>query len=221
MGDGSRASKAEAKQRHAWLNDGHIPDIYHLSPIPSLIEFKCWTPHFAHGALGRGTTQGGGKPSTTDGHLLVAQGNTAEKAIACVLGHPGRGQPGEPWDRVNGTGYVAARDGDYADAIDVKRFPVRLFMSESYGTVSKASAKYIGWLYRDARKQRLPDTTVYGSHRASPRSFFVHHLTAISHAIVVAEALSIIAAARCMVGAFASTSHSSAPAVVRMVGIAA
>ena len=33
--------------------------------------------------------------------------------------------------------------------------------------------------------------------------------------------LSIIAAVRCMVGAFASTSHLSAPAVVRMVGIAA
>ena len=147
--------------------------------------------------------------------------NTAEKAVARVLGHPGRGQHGEPWDRVNGTGYVAACDGDYADAISVKRFPVRLFMSESYGTVSKASAEYIGWLYRDARKQRHPDTTVYGSHRASPRSFYSHHLAAISHAIVIAEALSIVAAASCMVAALASTSRLSAPAAVRMVGIAA
>ena len=43
----------------------------------------------------------------------------------------------EPWNRVNGTGYVAACDGDYADAIDVKHFPVRLFMTESYGTSRK------------------------------------------------------------------------------------
>ena len=87
--------------------------------------------------------------------------------------------------------------------------------------MSKAGADYLGKLGRDARKFKLPDTTVYGSHRASPHSFFTHHLAAISHAIVVAEALSIIAAARCMVGAFASTSRSSALAVVRMVGIAA
>ena len=86
---------------------------------------------------------------------------------------------------------------------------------------TKASAEYIGWLYRDARKQRHPDTTVYGSHRASPRSFYSHHLAAISHAIVIAEALSIVAAASCMVAALASTSRLSAPAAVRMVGIAA
>ena len=94
-------------------------------------------------------------------------------------------------------------------------------MAESYGTVSKASADYIGWLWRDARKQRLPDRTIYGSHRASPRSFYAHHLAAISHAIVVAEALSIVAAASCMVAAFASTSRLSAPTAARMVGIAA
>ena len=96
---------------------------------------------------------GGGKPSTTDGHL-IAQGNTAEKAMAQVLGHPQRGQQGEPWDRVNGTGFVAARDGDYADAVGTKRFHDRLFVSESYGTVSKASADYLGKLRRDSPSSR-------------------------------------------------------------------
>ena len=76
-------------------------------------------------------------------------------------------------------------------------------------------------VWRDARKQRLPDRTAYGSHRASPRSFYAHHLAAISHAIVAAEALSIVAAASCMVATFASTSRLSAPAAARMVGIAA
>ena len=152
MGDGSRASKAEAKQPvtpGSTTATSRTSTYSHPSPPSSsssaLLDasFRTWR---LHGALGPGTTQGGGKPSTsTDGHL-IAQGNTAEKAVARVLGHPERGQQGQPWDRVNGTGFVAACDGDYADAIDVKHFPVdRLFMAESYGTVSKASAEYIGW----------------------------------------------------------------------------
>eukprot|EP00966_Prymnesium_polylepis_P200675 4650017-Prymnesium_polylepis.1 len=34
-------------------------------------------------------------------------------------------------------------------------------------------------------------STVYGRSRASPRSFFVHHLAAVSAAIVAAESLDV------------------------------
>ena len=35
------------------------------------------------------------------------------------------------------------------------------------------------------------DSTVYGTSRASPRSFFPHHLAAISSSIVLADALAV------------------------------
>jgi len=43
-GNGTPESKAEAKRRHAHLNDGHIPDIYRTGPPHILYEWKCYTP---------------------------------------------------------------------------------------------------------------------------------------------------------------------------------
>ena len=46
-----------------------------------------------------------------------------------------------------------------------------------------------------ARARGLPgihDTTVYGTSRAAPRSFFPHHLAAISSAIVIEDALALV-----------------------------
>ena len=74
-GDGTPGTKAEAKQRHAHLNDGHIPDIYRLGPPHVLYEWKCFTPFRSRGALGRGSERCGGAASTTDGHSF-AFGNT-------------------------------------------------------------------------------------------------------------------------------------------------
>ena len=49
------ASKAESKRRHAWLNDGHIPDIYRVGPPHTIWEFKCYTPFHITTALGHGS----------------------------------------------------------------------------------------------------------------------------------------------------------------------
>ena len=43
-GDGTPASHAEAKQRHAHINNGHIPDMYRLGSPHDVYEFKCYTP---------------------------------------------------------------------------------------------------------------------------------------------------------------------------------
>ena len=43
-GDGTPASHTEAKQRHAHINNGHIPDMYRLGSLHDVYEFKCYTP---------------------------------------------------------------------------------------------------------------------------------------------------------------------------------
>ena len=84
--------------------------------------------------------------STNEGHF-IAQGNTAEKAFTQAIGLKQIGQPTDrPWDRVNAEGYVARKDGDYSDAIDVKKFPAA--RPESYGTISTDGTKYVGSLAR-------------------------------------------------------------------------
>ena len=41
-GDGTPASHTEAKQRHAHINNGHIPDMYRLGSPHDVYEFKCY-----------------------------------------------------------------------------------------------------------------------------------------------------------------------------------
>ena len=66
-------------------------------------------------ALGRGSARCGGAPSTADGHF-IAFGCTEEDLRKKVfrleqIGSPSTA-PGSAFDRTNGTGYVAACDGD-------------------------------------------------------------------------------------------------------------
>ena len=69
--------RAEAKQRYAWLNNGHIPDLYRMGPPHTLWEVKCWTPYKPGGSLGRGSSRRGGAASTTDGYSIAFRiGNT-------------------------------------------------------------------------------------------------------------------------------------------------
>ena len=68
---------------------------------------------------------------------------------------------------------------------------VRLLVCEPTGACNPTLTR----LLRDTSKAiGLPgihDTSVYGTSRAAPRSFFPHHLAAISSAIVCADARSI------------------------------
>ena len=99
---------------------------------------KVWTPFTVTQALGYGSTAKGGAPSTADGRLF-AFGNTLESAIKMVLGLRQQGVDGQPpFDRTSGEGFVAAHDGDYADALR-KRYSVVLFNVESTGARSARS----------------------------------------------------------------------------------
>ena len=179
-GDGTAASKADARRRYAHLNAGHIPDIIQGN---TLTEIKCLTPHLVSPALGHGSAAKGGAPSTADGHL-IAFGNTLESLIKSTLGLKQRGAEGQrPFDRPSGEGFVAACDGDYADALRKKRSVV-LFLTESSGAVESRGVRLFARLGKDVRRKGAVDGTVYGSAATSTRSFFVHHLSAIAAGVI-------------------------------------
>ena len=80
-------------------------------------------------------------------------------------------------------GRVDERDGDYADAYadaQRKRRKVHLLASESTGALSPYFIKLMRSLAKAAKLPEANDTTIYGSARTSPRSFFEHYVSAIS-----------------------------------------
>ena len=109
-----------------------------------------------------------------------------------MLGHPARGEPGaDPLNRLTGDGRVSLKRGEYSDAAD-KGHHTLLHVTEPSGACSRSLTR----LLRDTSKTvGLPgvhDSTVYGTSRASPRSYFSHHIAAISSAIRLADTLTIL-----------------------------
>ena len=98
------------------------------------------------------------------------------------------GQP--PFDRTTGEGFVAAHDGDYADALR-KRYSVVLFNAESTGAVGPRAIRLLRQLTKDTKRKGATDGTVYGTARTSTRSFFVHHLSAVAAGVKHADALTL------------------------------
>ncbi|EOD03768.1 hypothetical protein EMIHUDRAFT_108145 [Emiliania huxleyi CCMP1516] len=99
----------------------------------------------------------------------------------------------EQLDRVSGDGWVAAKDGDYADAL-AKGHTVILLVTESTGgrAFSADLDRVLRQLARTARASGSIDHTPYGTSRASStRSHYTFHSAAISAAIVTADALTI------------------------------
>ena len=186
----SPESKTEAKRRHAHLNDGHIPDIYRTGPPHILYEWKCYTPFRGKGALGNGSTRRGGAASTTDGHSF-AFGSTLEYLQAKVLGQKEMGAPSDPpLNRRTGVGRVDPKRGDYTDAFE-KGNIVHLLGSENTGALAPGVIHLLHVLDKSTADPQGHDSTQYGLGRASPQSFFQHHLAAVSCAIVRADALTI------------------------------
>ena len=101
------------------------------------------------------------------------------------------GQPNDPpLDRRTGQGRVDATPGHYNDAL-AKGNIVHLLATESTGALSPDVIRLLRELAKTAQGTSGHDSTVYGLSRASPKSFFPHHLAAISSAIVCADARSI------------------------------
>ena len=119
-----------------------------------------------------------GAPATCEGHF-VAFGCTEESYARLVLGHAARGEldadgaPARAWCRLDGSGGLPAHDGDYADALSKRRTVHHLHM-ETTGAMNRTLTRLLTRLLTTvalAAKRPGADSTIYGSDRASYRSF--------------------------------------------------
>ena len=112
-----------------------------------------------------------------------------EALRALVFGQEERGKPSdEAFNRRTGVGRVNSERGDYSDAKS-KGNIVNLLATEFTGALSHTVIKLMHALAKSTITPEGHDSTVYGTGRASPRSFFPHHVAAVSSAIVLADAL--------------------------------
>ena len=120
-GDGSPRAKEEAARKHAHFNKGHCPDIIEPDDPDRLYESRVYSCFRATSAKGLGSNAKGGKPSTNEGHTH-AFGCTREDIRRTALGCKERGaQADGPFNHSTGKGWVAAHEGQYADAVANKR----------------------------------------------------------------------------------------------------
>jgi hypothetical protein len=109
-----------------------------------------------------------------------------------VLGHAARGDDGDDiFDRLTGVGRLTLKRGDYSDAAD-KGYLTYLLVTEPTGACSHELTRLLRAISKAVGLPGIYDSTIYGSSRASPRSFFPHHLAAISSAIVHTDALVLV-----------------------------
>ena len=151
-------------------------------------EIKVFRDHSTWSvSLGQGTTAGGAKPATNQGHL-ISFGNTEERAIYEVLGCEARGPNDVPFDRRTGVGYVAAFDGDYCGALLQGRHTV-LLLANAYGGLSQGAHRHLEHRAHLARDNG--DTTPYGDPPLATSSFRVFHARRMSNAIIVADSRAV------------------------------
>ena len=115
---------------------------------------------------------------------------TACNRVAARTRHPASHHTNRPFDRSTGKGYVAARDGDYRDAL-TKKHPTLLLLVETTGAMSPSLTRLIAGLARESREKSAIDHTAYGLERCSPKEFAAHHTAAISAAIQLADVLTL------------------------------
>ena len=137
---------------------------------------------------------GGGAPSTAEGHV-AAFGGTEEDLIAKNIGLEQLGTRGEPArDRSTGSGFVAKRDGAYADAL-TKGSDVHLCVTENSGAINGVLSSILRGLSAAARVPGAVDSTAYGAGRQSTTSHYAHHVAEISTAVQTADAATVLNAA--------------------------
>jgi len=82
-------------------------------------------------------------------------------------------------------------EGHYDDAIVTKRTRVTMWLVEALGGAGRGTRAGLRKLEERASGPGAVDRTKYGSTRASPKSYYVHHLQQISKAAVVYDAIAI------------------------------
>ena len=111
---------------------------------------------------------------TTNGVTPIAFGCTEEDLRKKVFGLKLIGSPNEDaFNRLTGKGFVAACDGDYADAI-AKRYKTHLLIVETTGAHNRALMELLRGLGAKAAEKGALDGTCYGEAHHSPRDFVTH-----------------------------------------------
>ena len=88
-------------------------------------------------------------------------------------------------------GWVAARDGQYSDALR-KHHRVTLLAAETSGALAPDFDRLLRVYGRAAARPSAKDSTVYGLSPSSPQRFYGHHTAAISAAIAFADAVTVV-----------------------------
>ena len=185
----------EDAARTAFLNEGHVVDIAEIggdedTGADVLYEVKCKSALKQHFSCGHGSATNGGAPASMG--CKIGFGSTEEEERVRILGCKERGLPRDgPMNHTSGKGWVAAKKGDYHDALVNKRSRVIPAVIESTGGLSPPLRAQMRCLEGRAKGAGASDRTKYGSTRASARSFMVHHTQRISLAAVKYDALAI------------------------------
>ena len=114
-----------------------------------------------------------------------------------MFGVQGKGKKGDPpFDHATRNGWLKHKDGQYYDALHVKRSIVILWLVEAFGGVCGAADAALhppasARLARRSEGKNATDRTRYGRTRASTRSFVTHHLQQLSKAAVMHNAENI------------------------------
>ena len=187
-GDGTPAGKEDARRRHAHLNATHIPDIIRYGASTTLLEYKCWAIYLPRGAQGNGSARLGGAASEVEGWRFAFGREEALRTMH--LGHGAHGADGDAiYDRLTGEGRLTCKRGAYSDGADKGHNPL-LLVSEPSGACSPGLTGTLRAVSKSIGLPGIQDTTVYGTSRVSQsRSYFAHHIAAISSAIVLDDAL--------------------------------
>ena len=113
-------------------------------------------------------------------------------AVVLGQGHTHTGHTDKKFDHTTGKGWVAARKGDYDDALRVKKNGLSPFFFESTGAASPHTFHTIKQLAEKNKGDvRRRDGTSYSRNRRATKSFLSHHLQSISMAIVLNDAKTI------------------------------
>jgi hypothetical protein len=200
-GDGTPAGKHHARARYGHINAGHVPDFIRFGVRSHCYEFKCYTPFLQSPALGLGSREKGGAPSTADGGRR-AFGNTEEAICYRTTGVLAERDADVGYcadRRETGRGWVrATTDHDYADA-QRRGNPITVLGMETTGALMGPLDSALRQLARVVRRLGPErDHTRYGLSRASPHEFYAHHAAAISAAAVYSDAAYVVNAAASM-----------------------
>lgn len=95
-----------------------------------------------------------------------------------------------PFQHATGVGWVARKEGQYADAL-ARKTKVCLVLVESLGGIYYSTKAQLYKLSKRATGPSAVDRTRYGRAAASPRSFMQHHSQRISRAAVMGDAAAI------------------------------